>query len=122
MHSTTTNPWLVERAEDPPDAMEYICIATDLLQQMFSALQSLATSNTDLARAMSTRESVIRHRLWTLHGTVDLLLRGQDESPIGALMRRATALISWLSAETDELALRAAGDESRARAHRIAFN
>jgi hypothetical protein len=71
MHSTTANRWLVEDSDDdPPDAMEYICIATDLLQQMFPALRSRAKNHPDLAREMSSRDSVMRHRLSTLHGTV----------------------------------------------------
>jgi hypothetical protein len=122
MRSTTTNRRLVEHTEDPPDAVEYICIATDLLQQMFSELQSLAANNTDLARAMSRRGSDVRDRLWTLHETADLLRSVNDHSIAVTLRRRATALISWLSAEIDELTLCATGDERPVHSCRSALH
>jgi hypothetical protein len=111
MHSTSSNLWPVDDAEHPAEALEYICIATNLLQQMFSALQSLAKNHPDLACEMTSRESTMRHRLWTLHGTVDLLVSVKDQAELMRLMRRATALISWLSSETDALALYATGQE-----------
>jgi hypothetical protein len=122
MRSTTTNPRLVEPTEDSVDAVEYIGMATDLLQQMFSELRSLAGNNTDLARAMSGRETALRDRLWTLHKTVDLLVSVNDDSIDPTLMRRARALISWLSAEIDELALSATGAEPQVHANRIALH
>jgi hypothetical protein len=122
MRSTTTNPRLVEPTEDSVDAVEHIGMATDLLQQMFSELRSLAGNNTDLARAMSGRESALRDRLWTLHETADLLVSVNDDSIDPTLMRRARALISWLSAEIDELALYATGDEPQVHANRIALH
>jgi hypothetical protein len=51
-----------------------------------------------------------------LHETVDLLVSVNDHQIDTTLMRRASALISWLSAEIDELALYATGDEPQVHA------
>jgi hypothetical protein len=122
MRTTTTKPQLVEQTEESRDAVEYVCIATDLLQQMFSELLSLAANNTGLAHAISTRESDLRIRLWTLHETVTTLVSVNDQSTDVTLTRRATALISWISAEIDELALYATRDESQLHAYQIALH
>jgi hypothetical protein len=120
MNSTTSNRGLVEYTEAPPDEVEYICIAAYLLQQMFSKLRTLAGNNTDLARAMSSRGSDARDRLCALHETVDLLMGVDDDSTAVPLRRRATALISWLSDEIDELTLFATGDERVVNTFRVA--
>ena len=114
--------WPADAAEHPSDALEYICIAADMLQQMFYALQSLAKNHPDLACEMSSREPAMRHRLWTLRGTVDLLLSVKDEGEVTRLMRRAIGLISWLSSETDELALCAAGEDDPFHVCKTAFH
>jgi hypothetical protein len=109
--STPINLEPVERTEKPLDELEYIRIAADMLQQLFSELRSLATSNPGLARALSSRGADARARLWTLHEIVDLLMGVDDLSMAVPLRRRATALISWLSNELDELTLRATTDD-----------
>jgi hypothetical protein len=112
MRSTNSFFLLAEQlTEDSRDAVEYICLAADLLQQMFSELRSLAIDHPEFARALSSRWSDARARLWTLHEIVGLLRRGDDPSTAGQLMRRATALISWLSARIDELTLCALRDD-----------
>jgi len=116
MRTTTTNPQLVEHTEDPLDAVEHICIATNLLHQMFFELRSLAMNDADLARAMSSRESVMRDRLYTLNQTAYQLVSLYDYSIAVTLKRRATLLISWLSAEIDDLALCATGDACQGHA------
>jgi hypothetical protein len=100
----------LEETEGPLSAVDYICAAADLLQQMFSELQSLAARNPVLARALSKHESDASAHLWTLHETIRLLLDVDDYSTALPLSRRATALISWLSDEIDELTLCATGD------------
>jgi len=71
---------------------------------------------------MSTRESDLRNRLWILHETVNMLVSVNDQSTDVTLTRRATALISWISAEIDELALYATSDESQLQAYQIALH
>jgi hypothetical protein len=105
-------PWAMEGGDKPPNALEYICIATDLVQQMFATLQSLSRSDPALARVLSNREALLRHRLWTLGATVDLLVNVVTEIENVPLMRRATSLISWLSGEIDNLALLATDNDS----------
>ena len=108
--------------EEPLDEVEYICIAADLLEQMFSELQSLATRNPGLARALSSRGSDTCLRLWTLRETIELLLGVDDFSNAVPLRRRATALISWLSDDIDQLALSATSDSHPVDTCRVALH
>jgi hypothetical protein len=121
MRSTPSNLGRVELSEEPLDEAEYIAVATELLQQMFCELRSLATGNPALARALSTRGANARACLWTLCETVELLKAADDPSMANSLRRRATGLISWLSDEVDELALCATGNDS-ADAFRVAVH
>jgi hypothetical protein len=112
MKSTNSQFLLAERLnEESLDEVEYLCIAADLLEQLFSELRSLAIDHPEFARALSSRGSDAPARLWTLHEIVGLLSRGVDRSSAAQLTRRATALISWLSAKLDEMTLCALGDE-----------
>jgi hypothetical protein len=113
MNSPLPNVGIAEQTEEPLSAVDYICTAADLLQQMFFELQSLATCNPGLARALSNRESDASAHLWTLHETIKLLLVVDDFSTALPLSRRATALISRLSEEIDELTLYATGEDTR---------
>jgi hypothetical protein len=122
MRSMKSNSCLVEKHEESPDAVQYICIAADLLQQMFFELCSLALNNPDLACAMSNRDSVLRYRLWVLCETATQLVRAEDAPVDVTLMRRATTLISWVSGEIDELTLCAVSDESAPNAHQRVLN
>jgi hypothetical protein len=112
MCSTPSNIGPVEYTEEPLDEVEYISIATELLQQLFGELRSLAMSSPALARALSTRGADARAYLWTLCETVALLKVVDDLSMAIPLRRRATALISCLSDEVDELALCATSNDS----------
>jgi hypothetical protein len=103
--STPDSEIIEDDIEGPLGEMEYICIAADLLQQMFSELQSLATNNTRLAHAMADREWHAQDRLWTLRETADLLMCVKDHSTAIPLKRKATVLIGSLSDELDELTL-----------------
>jgi hypothetical protein len=94
---------LIEGTQRPLGDAAYIRISADLLQQMFSELQTLATSNSRLSRAMAGREWHAQDRLWTLHETADKLLRVNDHSVTTSLKCRAIALIASLSDEFDEL-------------------
>jgi hypothetical protein len=105
MHLSTPESELIEDIEGPLGEMEYIWIAADLLQQMFSELQSLATNNTRLAHAMAGREWHAQDRLWTLRETAHLLMCVKDHSMAIPLKRQATVLIGSLSDELDELTL-----------------
>jgi hypothetical protein len=122
MYSIPSNCRLVGDITDPLDEVEYICIAADLLQQMFSGLRALAANNTRLARALSIRGSNARARLCTLHEIVGMLMGVEDRLAAAPLRRRATALISWLSDEIDELSLCAAGGESPADTFGVAVH
>jgi len=51
-----------------------------------------------------------------------MLVSVNDQSTDVTLTRRATALISWISAEIDELALYATSDESQLQAYQIALH
>jgi hypothetical protein len=110
MRSTNSHAQLAEQHTDEPLAqVEYIRIAADLLDQLFSEIRTLAIDHPEFARALSNRSSDARARLQTLNGIVSLLVRGEP-STAGQLTRRATALISGLSATIDELTLTALGD------------
>jgi hypothetical protein len=111
MRTPTANRKLVEQSDDPPDALEYICVAADLLQRMFTELCALAANDADLARVLSCSTSGIHDRLRRLHEAVDVLVTFHDPATNLALMRRTTTLISWLWSEIDELAFLAAGEE-----------
>jgi hypothetical protein len=112
MKSTNSHFLLAQQlTEESLDAVEYLCLAADLLEQLFSELRSLAIDHPEFARALSSRGPDARARLWTLHEIVGLLRRSDDPSTAGQLTRRATALISWLSAKIDELTLCALGDD-----------
>jgi hypothetical protein len=112
MRAPTTNRNLVEQSDDSPDAFEYICIAADLLQKLFTELCALAANDADLARVLSCSTLGIPDRLRRLHEAVHVLMTFHDPATKVALMRRATILISWLWPEIEELAFLAAGDES----------
>jgi len=101
-----------QHTEESLDQVEYIRIAADLLEQLFSELRSLAIDHPGFARALLSRGSEVRARLWTLNEIVGLLMSGDDPSIAGQLTRRATALISWLSAKIDELTLTVLGGDS----------
>ena len=110
MRSTNSHTQLAKQHTDEPlDQVEYIRIAADLLEQLFSEIRSLAIDRPEFARALSSRSSDARARLRTLNGIVGLLVR-VEPSRAGQLTRRATALISGLSATIDELTLTALGD------------
>jgi hypothetical protein len=110
MHPTPSSVGNFEKTEEPLGEVEYICIAADLLQQMFDELRSLATGDPELAQALAKRGSDAYTCLWTLHETVDLMLGADDSSVEVALKRCATALISWLSDEFNDLTLCAGCD------------
>jgi hypothetical protein len=118
----TSNVGIAGHTEEPLDEVEYICIAADLLHQMLFELQSLATRSPGLARALTDRGSDACARLCTLRETVELLLGIDDLSMAVPLRRRATALISWLSAEIDELTLLATGDDYPVDTCRVALH
>jgi hypothetical protein len=111
MRTPTANRKLVEQSVDPTDALEYICIAADLLQRMFTELCALAANDADLERALSCSTSGTRDRLRRLQEAVDVLVTYHDPATHFSLMRRTTTLISWLWSEIDELAFLAAGEE-----------
>jgi hypothetical protein len=111
MRTPTANRKLMEQSDDPPDALEYICIAADLLQRMFTKLCALAANDADLGRALSCSTSGIHDRLRRLQEAVDVLVTFHDPVIHFALMRRITTLILWLSSAMDELALLAATDK-----------
>jgi hypothetical protein len=108
--------------EESLDQVEHIRVAADLLEQLFSELRSLAIDHPEFARALSGRGSEARARLWTLHDTVGLLMRGDDPSMAAQITCRATALISWLSAKFDELTLTALGDDDSVDTSSPAFH
>jgi hypothetical protein len=120
--STPFNLGSVEDPEEPLDEVEYIRLAADLLQKLFSELQALTARNPGLARALSSRGADARAGLLTLHETVDLLMGVDDISMAVPLRRRATSLISWLSNEVDELTLRATTYDHRVDAFRVALH
>jgi hypothetical protein len=122
MRSMKSNSCLVEQTEESPDAVQYICIAADLLRQIFAELRSLALNNRNLARAMSNRDSVLRHRLWVLCETANLLVRADHGAVDVSLMRRATTLISWVSAEIDQLALCAVSGECALKVQQVVLH
>ena len=94
MRSTSFHSQLAaQHTEEPLDQVEYIRIAADLLEQLFSEIRSLAIDHPEFARALSNRSSDVCARLRTLNGIVGLLVRGEPSSA-GQLTRRATALIS----------------------------
>jgi hypothetical protein len=99
-----------ELTEESLDEVAYLCIAADLLEQLFSELRSLAVDHPEFAHALSSRGPDAQARLWTLHQIVELLSRSDDPLSAAQLTRRATMLISWLSAKLDELTLCALGD------------
>lgn len=109
MRAPTTNRRLVQQTNNP-DGLEYMCIAADLLQKMFSELCAIAADDADLTRVLSYSAPGIQCRLRRLHESVDVLVTVHDPVTNLALMRRATTLISWLWSEIDELALLAAGE------------
>jgi CHASE3 domain sensor protein len=88
---------------DSLDEVDYLCVATDLLQQMFTELQSLALSDPEFARAVSVRGSHARVRLLTLQETILELMGNDTPSAACVLARRACALVSSLSDEIDTL-------------------
>jgi hypothetical protein len=119
---STSNRELAQHADDPRDEVEYLCIAADLLQQMFWDLRTLATNNIELARAISSRGSDAEDRLWTLQHVLDLLVGADSHSGAVLLKRQASALISWLSDEIDELSLYASNDEPQTALFRIVLH
>jgi hypothetical protein len=98
-------------SEEPFTDLQYFCDAADLLQQMFSELQFLATRNPTLAYTMFDGESDAFLHMRTLLQTIDELLGVDDLTVAIPLRRRAGALISWLSNELDKLMLCAARGE-----------
>jgi hypothetical protein len=111
METSTFNGWSFDHSANPKDEVESLGIAADLLRQMFSGLLALARNNAALARALASRGPDALGRLSNLHKTVDLLMDLDDLSLALPLRCRATALISSLTGEIDELTLCAAGDE-----------
>jgi hypothetical protein len=97
--------------EEPLADLQYFSRATDLLQQMFAELQSLATCNPTLAYTMFDGESDAFLHMRTFLETIDELLGVDDLTVAIPLRRRAGALISWLSNEIDKLMLCAARGE-----------
>jgi len=122
MTSTTSDSRLFDQSEDSLDEVEYICIAADILQEMFSALESLAAGNRGLALALTNRGPDARDGLSRLEEAVELLTRIDDRVLAIQLRRRATALISRLSDEIDELTLRATSEECPVDAFSIALH
>ncbi len=112
MHRPSFNRRFIGRAQQPFKEVECICIAADLLQQMLTELLTLATNNAGLARAMEDRLLYARDRLQRLRQTAGLLIGVDDEAIALALQRRASALITSLSDEFDELSLYAIDDHS----------
>jgi len=111
MRSTNFHSRLTEQhAEESLDQVEYIRIAADLLEQLFSEIRLLAIDHPGFARALFSRGADARACLWTLHQIVASLMLNDDPPMESRLTRRATALISWLSAKLDELTLAALGD------------
>ena len=74
MRTPTANRKLVEQSDESPDALEYICIAADLLQKMYTKLCELAANDAGLARALSCSTSGIHGRLGRLQEAVDVLV------------------------------------------------
>src|SRR5882757_8834365 len=111
MRSTPSKVGPADYPRDPLDDVEYILIAADLLHQMFVELQSLSTCNANLARVWSGHGSEAYTHLRILQETIDRLSGVDDLWVAAPLIRRATALISWLSDEIDELTWCAAGDQ-----------
>jgi hypothetical protein len=94
--------------EEPLTELQFVCRAADLLQQMFTGLQWLATENPSLAYTMFDGESDAYLRLQSLLETIHELLGVDDLSVAIPLRRRAASLIWWLSDEIDRLMLCAA--------------
>ena len=112
MPATTPNRWLaIQHMVEPLAAVEYICIATDLLHQVFLLFQSLAVNNSEFARALSIFGTDVPPRLADLRRTNDQLKCGDTLSPAGLLNRRATGLISSLSQTIDKIAWYASCDD-----------
>jgi hypothetical protein len=122
MRLTPSNVGISDPTEETLDEVEYICIAADLLRQMFVELQSLATRNPRLARALSCRGSDAHTHLRALCETIDRLLGVDDLSVAVPLRRRATALISSLSDEIDELTLCATSGNYPVDTFRVALH
>lgn len=80
-------------------------VAADLLQQMFSELQSLALKHAEFARVMSIHGPRARARLQALQETIDVLARSDTAEAADQLKRRAGALIVRLADEFDTLML-----------------
>ena len=122
MRSTIPHSDLSEQlADDSLDEVDYLCVATDLLQQMFTELQSLALRDPAFARAVSVRGSQARARLLKLQETIVQLLISEAPSAAALLERRACALVSSLSDEIDtlmnEIAEGCNGDLARRAVH-----
>lgn len=99
---------------DPEELLtdiQYLCEATDLLQQMFVELQLLAARNPPLAYTMFDGESDAFLHMRTLLETIDTLLCVKDLKDIDPLRRRAATLISWLSIQVNKLMVCAARGE-----------
>ena len=115
MHATRINVPTIEQADEPLEAVEYVCIAADLLQQMFFELQSLSVTYDDLAAVMPSHDSEMRDRLWALSQIADDLTSIHDQALDATLMAQAMVLISSLSADIDKLAAVASSDEWHAQ-------
>jgi hypothetical protein len=85
--------------------VDYIEVAADLLQQMFSKLQSLALRHAEFAGVMSIRGPHAHARLLALQETIDVLARADSPEAADQLKRRAGALIVRLADEFDALVL-----------------
>ncbi len=114
MHATRINVPAIEQADDPLEPVDYVCIAADLLQQMFFELQALSVTYDDLAAAMPSHDSEMRDRLWALSQIADDLVSINDQALAATLMAQAVVLISSLSADIDKLAAFASIDEGHA--------
>jgi hypothetical protein len=98
----------------PPEQSDdtgWICAAADLLLQMFVELEALSLGHPEFARTLCSQAPDTYARLKTLHQIADALVLAGDDSVTVPLKRRASALISRLSDELDELTL-CAIDES----------
>jgi hypothetical protein len=122
MRSTPSNGGIADHSEALLDDVEYICIAADLLHLMLVELQSLPVCNSTLARAWSDHGSEAYAHLQTLQETIERLLCIDDRWVAAPLIHRATALISWLSDDINELILCADGDSFSVESSQVIFH
>lgn len=90
--------------------INYICVASNLLQTMMSELKCLEANNERLTLAMASAGHDLRQRLHTLLFIIDALNAADDPVQAAELTGRAKAVIYRLAGELEQLALQADHD------------